>query len=198
MTPFDVYCTYLAFKNHFSKPNYDYFKYNGKSKASIESFNKRKDRYFFEKLSRQRSDHEIKEFFVANFIESSDPQSLWIGQIIKEGEDNYKNWQQRTQSLSYRFSTEIESLFSVNEFDDVFKSSNGKHPLILKKYFSKDICIETLVILNKILGFQKQFDSKLKDPIWEYESIKLTKYSPFINIDTNKYINILKSKVIHE
>lgn len=198
MTPFDVYCTYLAFKNHFSKPNYDYFKYNGKSKASIESFHKRRDRYFFEKLSRQRNDHEIKEFFVANFIECDDPQSLWIGQIIKEGESNYTNWQQRTQSLSYRFSNEVESLFSGIDFNEVFKCSNGKHPLILKKYFSKELCIESLVILNKIFGFQKHFDVKLKDPIWEYESIKLSKYSPFINIDTGKYIKILKSKVINE
>lgn len=46
MTPIEVYKTYLAFKNHFTKPNYDYFQYCGKSRASKESFNKRKDRYF--------------------------------------------------------------------------------------------------------------------------------------------------------
>jgi hypothetical protein len=198
MTPFEVYVTFLAFKSHFTRPNYDYFKYNGKTRASVESFNKRKDRYFFERLSRKRNDQEIKEFFVSNFIECSDPQSLWIGQIIKEGEDNYKNWQQRTQSLSYRFSNEVESLFDGIKFDDAFKCSNGKHPLIVKKYFSRDICIETFVILNQILGFQKHFDEKLKDPVWENESIKLKKYSPFINIDTDKYIKILKGKVLNE
>ena len=60
MTPFDVYKTYLAFKNHFTKENYDYFKYCGKSRASLDSFHKRKDRYFFERTSRQKNDEEIK------------------------------------------------------------------------------------------------------------------------------------------
>lgn len=54
MTPFDVYKTYLSLKNHFTKENYDYFKYCGKSKASIESFNKRKDRYFLKELQERK------------------------------------------------------------------------------------------------------------------------------------------------
>ena len=49
MTPFDTYKEYLAFKNHFTREKYDYHKYGGRSKAKIESFYKRKDRYFFEK-----------------------------------------------------------------------------------------------------------------------------------------------------
>ena len=72
MTPFDVYKTYLAFKNHFTKENYDYFKYCGKSRASLDSFHKRKDRYFFERTSRQKNDEEIKAYFVANFAECND------------------------------------------------------------------------------------------------------------------------------
>ena len=69
MTPIDVYKTYLAFKNHFTKVSYNYFKYSGKSRASKEAYNNRKDRYFFERMSRKKSDDEIKEYFLANFIE---------------------------------------------------------------------------------------------------------------------------------
>ena len=43
MTGFDCYRTYLAFKNHFTKDNFDYFKYGGKTNATTSSFNKRKD-----------------------------------------------------------------------------------------------------------------------------------------------------------
>ena len=50
MTGFDCYRTYLAFKNHFTKDNFDYFKYGGKTNATTTSFNKRKDKYFFEKM----------------------------------------------------------------------------------------------------------------------------------------------------
>ena len=41
MTGFDCYRTYLAFKNHFTKDNFDYFKYGGKTNATTTSFNKR-------------------------------------------------------------------------------------------------------------------------------------------------------------
>jgi hypothetical protein len=49
MSAFEVYKDYLALKNHFSNKNYDYFKYKGKVRTSIDSFNKRKDKIFFEK-----------------------------------------------------------------------------------------------------------------------------------------------------
>jgi len=68
MVPFDTYKTYLALKNHFTKDSYDYHKYQGKSRASLQSFYKRRDRYWFEKLSRQKEDKEVIDFFVANFI----------------------------------------------------------------------------------------------------------------------------------
>ncbi len=102
MTPIDCYRTYLAFKNHFSKPSFDYFKYNGKTKATSDSFHKRKDRYFFEKMSRQKSDQEIKEYFLANFIECDNPQKLWIGEIINSGNDYYTQWKTRAEN-TYQF-----------------------------------------------------------------------------------------------
>ena len=62
MKPIEVYQTYLALKNHFTKDNYDFFKYRGKSRVSKVTFNKRKDRYFFERMSRKRTDKEIRDF----------------------------------------------------------------------------------------------------------------------------------------
>ena len=66
------------------------------------------------------------------------------------------------------------------------------------EYLRKNISIETLVILDKILGFKKNFDKKLSDPVWISVSMKLEKYSPFLNIDIFKYKKILKKVVIGE
>ena len=41
VTPFETYQTYLSMKSHFTNPKYDFFKYGGKSRATITSFNKR-------------------------------------------------------------------------------------------------------------------------------------------------------------
>jgi hypothetical protein len=194
MTPFDAYKTYLALKNHFSKPNYDYIKYAGKTRASIDSFNKRKDKYWYEKLSRQKNDEAVKNFFIANFVEADDPSTLWIGNIIRGGESNYKEWEKRQQSLKYIFKQQSEEMLSEYHLDKLFDASK-QHPPILKKFLSGKISIETLVIYDKIFLFGNNFDKKLLDPVWEIVSLKIKKYSPFLNIDVQDYKKILKQIV---
>ena len=196
MTPIEVYKTYLAFKNHFTKPNYDYHQYCGKSRASKESFNKRKDRYFFERMSRKKTDEEIKLYFLASFVECDDPTRLWIGEIIESGEKNYANWLKRSQSLYYLFKTETEVFCHRETFEDLFTVKGTSHPEILKKYLHKGISIETLVIMDIILMFSKKFDKKLIDPVWESISLRIKKYKSFINIDKQKYTETLKEIVL--
>jgi hypothetical protein len=116
VVPFDAYREYLALKNHFTKDSYDYHKYCGKSRATVQSFYKRKDRFWFEKIARQKSDKEIVDFFVANFVSCSDPETLWIGEMIKEGEDRYKDWQKKIQSLSYILNAQRDIQFYLKIF----------------------------------------------------------------------------------
>ena len=196
MMPFDAYKCYLGMKNHFTKDNYDYIKYRGKSRATLNAFYKRKDRFWFEKFSRQKNDKEIEEFFIANFASCPDPESLWIGEMIKEGEGRYQDWQKKVQSLSYVFKEEVNSLFDNNKVDDVFDCSKG-HPLILKSYLGGFTSLETLVICDRIFGYGKDFDKKLKDPVWETVSRRVKKYTPFLNINVPRYKKILKEVVIN-
>ena len=196
MTPFDTYKTYLSLKNHFTKENYDYFKYCGKSRASLDSFHKRKDRYFFEKTSRQRSDEEIKYYFVANFVECNDPETLWIGEIISNGDELYYKWLKKYQSLFYLFKTEVEVFINKDNFSDLFKVKSNNHPDILKKYFQQIISLETMVILDLILDYTKKFDEKITDPVWKTVSLRIKKYKPFLNIDVVKYKQILREIIL--
>jgi len=101
VTPFETYQHYLSLKNHFTNPKYDFFKYGAKTRASLTSFNKRKDKYWFEKTSRKYSDEEVVDFLVSNFVAADNPQNLWIGEIISSGERTYADWMRRQQSLSY-------------------------------------------------------------------------------------------------
>jgi len=195
LEPYQAYTTYLSLKNHFTDKKYNYFTYNGKVKANIQSFYKRKDRFYFEKMSRQKNDEEIINFFISNFVSCDDPQSLWIGEIIKEGEENYKNWIRKIQSLSYKFKEEVSILNSEN-FDEMFEVKSNKHPKILKEFLQKKLSLETMIILNNILNYKSHFDKKLKDPVWEFISMRIEKYSPFLHIDNNKFKQILKEEVL--
>ena len=194
MMPFDAYKCYLAMKNHFTKDNYDYQKYRGKTRATHQAFYKRKDRFWFEKFARQKTDQEVEEFFVANFTSCSDPESLWIGEMIKEGEGRYQDWQKKVQSLSYVFKQEAEDLFMDNKVDEVFDCSKG-HPPILRKYLGGGISLESMVICDRIFGYGKNFDKDLNDPVWETVSRRVKKYKPFLNINVQRYKKILKEVV---
>ena len=193
--PVDAYRQYLALKNHFTKDSYDYHKYCGKSRATVQSFYKRKDRFWFEKVARQKTDQEIVEFFVANFVSCPDPETLWIGEMIKEGEEKYTNWKKKIQSLSYVFKEETEKLFDDKKVDEIFQCSKG-HPLILKNFLSGKISLETIVIYDRIFLFGKDYDKKLQDPVWQTVSRKIRKYNPFLNIDVQRYKSILKNVVL--
>ena len=64
VTDYEVYKTYLGISRHFTSESYDYQKYQGKVRCSLNSFYKNKQRFWFEKLSRKYDDQEIKELFI--------------------------------------------------------------------------------------------------------------------------------------
>ena len=194
MSPFETYQTYLSMKSHFTNSKYDFFKYGGKSRATVTSFNKRKDKYWFEKSSRKYSDKEIVDFLLANFVSTDNPQNLWIGEIINSGERTYADWMRRQQSLTYLFKEQSTELFSENELETVFNCSKG-HPIVLKRFLSGKLSPETFVIYDKIFSIVKDFDKKLLDPVWETVSLKIKKYNPFLNIDVFQYKKILREIV---
>ena len=136
MTEFEVYRTYLALKNHFTKKNYDFVKYNGKVRANEKSFEQRLDRYFFKKLAVKYNENEVIEYFIANFIE--DPK----GYIKSFSVDNYTKWKHKKESLTYKFKQDVNALLDDVEapydksFGEIFKASKGKHPNILKRFYA--------------------------------------------------------------
>ena len=194
MNPSEVYRNYLAFKNHFTKEKYDYFKYGGRSRASESAFNKRKDRYFFERMSRKKSDDEIKEFFLANFSQASDSNQVWIGPIIDGGEKVYKQWVEHKENLFETFKSNSECMMDTYNYDEFFDCKKG-HPPILREYLGGKLSIEELIIYDIIFSYVKNYDKKLLDPVWETVSLKIRKYRPFLNIDISKYKNYLIQRV---
>ena len=180
METYDAYKIYHALKLHFTS-NYDYTKYNGKANVSVDSFLKRNDRPFFGKVARKYKD-DTKDFFISNFIVN--PKG-WVGNF---NEENYLNWKKRNQSLKYNYKSELVELFhKVENFDEIFQG-NGQHPLLLKQLMSKRISLETVSILESILGFCRGFDKEIEETIVCLTEKKLIKnYSNLLTIDVNEY-----------
>ena len=195
MSPFETYQAYLGIKNHFSNPKYDYFKYNKKVRASAKSFNARSDKYFFEKTSRKYNDKEIVDFLVSNFVAADNTSNLWIGEIINSGERTYQEWVKTNQSLTYIFKEQSTALFSKTKLEDAFDCSKG-HPILLKSFLRGEISPESMVIYEKVFSFLKNFDKKLIDPVWECVSLKIKKYTPFLQVYISNYKKILRDIIL--
>ncbi len=187
MSAFDAYKEYLALKNHFSKPGYDYFKYNGKLKVNPDSFNSRKDKLFFQKLSKHS---DVRNFLVANLSKN---EKAWIKDLAysEEAEKTYKDWLKRTQSLTYTIKNDLNRL-SSNFNDNFLIDKISPHPLLLRRYLGGYVSLETLCILLALSKAKPYWDKKMEyDPVYQETKTKIEKYTPFIKYDESKIKNIL-------
>ena len=117
--------------------------------------------------------------------------------VRNNGDDNYRAWKKRMESLHYTFSEDIDFILQqVNEFDQLFTVTET-HPQLLKYLLGSKISMETFVILDKILNFIPQFDNKITEHlVWKDVRRTVLKYAPFITVDTVKYKHTLKEKVL--
>ena len=189
--PFESYKLYNALKLHF-EGSYDAVKYNYKTNVTSKSFLNRKDKYFFAKLAKKYNGS-LKEFYVSQFIN----EQKYIGDMMdSEAESYYATYKKIKESIHRVFSIDINILSEQKvEFNNLFESIEGQQPLIIQYWMQEDISLETVVILNSILGFIQREDSKISDTIiWPDNKRKIEKYTPFVNFDKNKCKTMLMSK----
>jgi hypothetical protein len=188
MSAFEAYKDYVALKNHFTKPSYDYLKYNGKTGVKHSSFVNRKDKIFFEKLAKRPDYH---DFLIANLSENP---KLWIRDLAysEEADKVFVSWKKRQQSLTYNFKREFWKIFDEPKLE-------GYHPAALRLYLASEISLETLCIFVNSHGILENWDSKLEyDPIWEEIRMKIVKYTPFIRYDKDKMMQIMIDVINNE
>ena len=145
---------------------------------------------------RFRNNDELIYYFVSNFASGS---KKWIGDLIRtNGELVYREWKKYNESFTYNFRSDcniINSNLDRNNisFNAMFNVSNGQHPKLLRLYLSKRLGTETMVALDKILSFVKNWDKEIKETIvWPDISKKLKKYKPFVRFNVTKCKFIMK------
>lgn len=191
MEAYEAYKTYVALKNHFTSKTYDYFKYNGRTRASKTTFEKRNDKYFFHKLAKRK---DVVDYLVANFVYAGTTDT-WVGDLInnERSDKQYLKMIKTRESLSYLFSQDLDEL--NDEFDTNFAVIEGQHPLLLRKYLQGDICIETMVILDDLVHYMKKWNRRITDTVlWPQVYLRCKKYKPFFTYDVDKMRKIVLDK----
>jgi hypothetical protein len=185
MTPYETYVLYNALKNHFNTDWYDFIRYQGKLKTSVDAFHSRNDKYYFEKLSNRK---DIRDYLISNII--ANPK-IWVGDLVNNSttEKIFTDWKKRTQSLGYIFEEDLKKCLTLLEENIIVKEH--QHPYLLKMFYRKKVSLETLVILNDLLGFFKHWNKQLsEDPLWSDTHRLCVKYKPFLIYDTKRMKSI--------
>jgi len=192
MKPFEAFQLYVALKNHFTQKTYDFHKYQGKTKVTYDHYQKRKDKYYFQKLAKHRNP---QDFLVANFIENP---SFWAGEINHNQESNkiYSSWAKRVQSLHYDFEQSMKKLLLTHSIEDLIRVPDNGHPTCIVKYLQKEISLETLILFVVACRCYSYWNKHLaKDVVWDSVGRVILKYKPFLQIDSQKCKTIVKTVV---
>lgn len=190
---YGAYLLFLALRTHFTNAKYDFFQMHGKLRATKESYLKRNDKAFFEKVARDYNPEELKDFYIANFLKDKHYITEMVDDDAKEILTEYTR---RRQSLSYNFTNELGNVFRhglTRPFDII----EGEYPYIVSLYLGGRLSPEVMVVLNDFIKFSDKFDKYLgeNDPIWSKVALKLQKYKPFLKYDRDKFKHILKETI---
>lgn len=185
MDTFEVYNIFHSVRNHFQQEKFDAFRYGFKTRNKRETFEKDKNRHFYEKASRTYpARQDITAYFLANVLENP---KVWIGGCNK---DAYIDWKRRNEGLTYFFKEGCRGL--AKDFKDPILLFRGNPPAILNEYLGGRINLETLTIFDMF----SDAVSNMKDEHGMFDTHKMLvrKYRPFINVDVSKMAGLAKAE----
>ncbi|ASD52117.1 DNA helicase loader [Pseudomonas phage PspYZU05] len=181
-----VYVLYLEIKQHLLG-KYDIKKYNWMMKVSDKAYQKRKDKYFFEKLANNYNLRELTLLFLSNLVANQD---AWIGEISdSDALIFYREYVGRFETMKTTYISDIKNIYYFSKkvecsLGDIF-SFNEKNntSYIFKLLQSNVISYETFMLLDSFLDIINKHDESASDLIWMTHSTKLNAYKKLLTID---------------
>lgn len=179
MSPYEAYQLFLALKQHFTTPTYDFFKYNGKVRTTVDSFMKRKDVYHFRKLAALP---DPRTRIIACMLHDI----TWIKSVVSaDGEKAQSDYQKTVESFSYAFKSFLAGF--KQPLPDLLKiSSSNPYPVIAQMVIDDEIPLQFVIVLDDLLGFLPQWKDQLEEILWDPYARRIEKLRPFFRYDRAK------------
>lgn len=193
---FQSYKLYLILVNAFKK-GYDPVKYSWKIRVQQNSFEKRKDKYFFEKIQKGFDIFEQQKIFMVNLLANQDQ---WIGDMLSQDQIMfYRKYMSRFNDLSILFKEDLQNLILFCKskgrmFKSLFLIEDNKEPMIFKLLQNDSIQYETFILLDSYFNIIEMLDDS-KNFIWDQYSVRIKAYKNLFVIDKLEVIKILKESL---
>lgn len=193
MDGYQTYQIYQSLKLHFTS-DYDAVKYNYRTAVKRDTFERRRDRYFFEKLSRRFNKEKLIHYFTSNLIQNP---SVWIGDMTDE---IYNDYIARYDKLTYMLSQDMNLMSDKGySFDQLCTTSDDNTTnVFLESLRTDEIHLESVVLVDIMVNFLNRLKSDLSDPLGINKDLidLLLKYK-LIMLQSPLPHNKLKEKVLN-
>ena len=185
---FQTYKYFMSIKLHFTTDNYDVFESNGRISGSIATFNKRNDKFLFEKIGRKfDKPRELIEYLVSNFAYGNT-------NVIysSESDEYFHTWNKRKESRTHLFKQQLADISNHLEqnkmkYEDLFCIDNNV-PELLKLHVGGFVHLETIVILNDFESFLSGWEPLVM--LWGNQIRTMNKIKKFVKYDKSKIESI--------
>ncbi|WCZ66310.1 DNA helicase loader [Yersinia phage MHG19] len=189
-----VYVLYLMLKQHFNG-KYDVIKYNWVMRVSDAAYQKRRDKYFFEKLSDKHTLKELTLVFMSNLVANQD---AWIGDISDaDAMSFYREYIGKLKRVKTVFEDDVKNIFyfskkvEVKTLNEIFEyNSKVQTSYIFKLLQSNVISFETFILLDSFLDIIDKHDKQATDLVWSNYSVKLNAYKKLLHVDRDEAKNL--------
>jgi hypothetical protein len=186
---FSAYRYYMAIKLHFTSDTYNLFEHNGHVKCSLDTFNKRNDKYLFEKLMKNFStERECVEYLAANFMRGNS-EAVYD---VEQGMENYTRYLKNKQSLYRIVENDLGKLSLLaevekyeNPWQEIHYGSGETHPVLFQMLQGGNIEHETCVILNHFENFVPSWKKTLG--FFSETAKRIEKSDRFIKFDIQRF-----------
>ncbi len=179
---FSAFATWYAINLHFTT-NYDFVKYKGKTRATRDTYNRRKDKFLFQKIQQHHSNH-LKDYFIAQYIFHENLlKKPYIRNIATDGGGAYIAHRSCQDALTYHMSQQVNYWFQWlddNQFDlmTVLKEQKTK---VFNLFITDKLSIYFFAHLNMVTAFGSLWTPKnFNNPLWPGYSQRLNKYTQLI------------------
>jgi hypothetical protein len=171
-------------------------------RVSDNAYQKRRDKYFFEKLAEKYKLKELTLIFISNLVANQD---AWIGEISDaDALVFYREYIGRLKQAKETFAEDVRNIYyfskkvEVSALQEIFDYNNKvQSSYIFKLLQSNIISFETFLLLDSFLNIIDKHDELTDNLVWQNYSTKLKAYRKILQIDRNAakklFIETIKS-----
>lgn len=198
MTGYHAFLLYQAIKLHFTVESYDFFRYQKKYHCSVDTFEKRQDRFSFHKLGRQYPEEEDLTFFLAATFFTK--PKIWVGEMFgSDATDAYMTRRRIRESLEYSVCQDLDAA-NIQSMEDLKSSINTMgedgYPVLLGHEIHHTVVPETLIVIDALTHCLDAWGKKISDTIiYPKMKMRYQRYAPFVGVDAKHMSKVILTKL---